>query len=120
MPEQTEKRDDQEKNSEIKLTKKEKKKFNALLKEHAVKARLAGSKFRLEFKNQTVTAITAAFAFLIALSWRTPIQDLVNRLVESFGLSGQAVYYEFLSAIIVTFVAVLALIFLSRWASEQK
>ncbi|MBS3093848.1 hypothetical protein J4456_04695 [Candidatus Pacearchaeota archaeon] len=47
---------------------------------------------RDEFKNQMAIAITAAFAFLIALSWRTPIEQLVNKLIEQLGLVGKEIF----------------------------
>ncbi|MBS3080373.1 hypothetical protein J4221_02800 [Candidatus Pacearchaeota archaeon] len=77
-------------------------------------------KFREEFKNQAVIGITAAFAFLIALSWRTPIEGLVNKLIERLSLTGQEVYIQFLSAIIITILAVIVLIYISKWKSDYQ
>jgi len=76
-------------------------------------------KFNKEFKDQIVIAITAAFAFLIALSWRNPIQNSVDRLIEKTGLVGQAVYIEYLSALVITLLAVLVLMIVSRWKSKE-
>ena len=78
------------------------------------------STFRNEFKKQTLTAITAAFAFLIALTWRTPIQKSVDNLVLNLGLVGQAVYYEYLIAVLITIIGVLILMLLSKWSVEKK
>jgi len=77
-------------------------------------------KFKQEFKKHSVTAITAAFAFLIALSWRTPIQDSVNKLIEFFGLTEKALLYEYISAIIITIIAVLFLIIFAKWTSNPE
>ena len=85
-----------------------------------VRTKASAGKFKSEFKKQVVVAITAAFAFLIALSWRTPIQNSVNQLVEHLGLVGERIYIEYASAAIITIIAVVALIFLSKWASEKK
>jgi len=75
-------------------------------------------RFQKEFKEQAVVAITAAFAFLIALSWRTPIQNSVDLMIWNLGLAGKAVYLEFISAIVITLIAVLILMLFSRWRSE--
>jgi len=80
------------------------------------KTRRSASLFGSEFKKQTATAITAAFAFLIALSWRTPIQNLIDKIIEHLGLKGSAIYIEFLSAMIITLIAVLVLM----WFSKNK
>lgn len=76
--------------------------------------------FRKEFKKQTVVAITAAFGFLIALSWREPISEGVSGLINLLGLSESLIYYKFLAAIVITLVAVLFLVVLSKWNSEKK
>ncbi len=79
----------------------------------------SASKFKDEFKRHTVTAITAAFAFLIALSWRVPIQGSIDKVKEKLGLVGTEVYIEYFSAVLITLIAVLALIFFSRWTSKE-
>jgi|SRR3989344_6160563 len=71
--------------------------------------------FRIEFRKHSIGAITAAFAFLIALSWRTPIENLVNLLIYNLGLTGKYIYIEFISAIIITIIAVIILMLASRW-----
>jgi len=83
------------------------------------RARGSAIAFKEEFKNQMVVAITAAFAFLIALSWRTPIQNGIDKLIVNLGLTGSAIYLEFLSALIITFLGVLALMWVSKWKSER-
>ncbi len=77
-------------------------------------------KFQKEFREQIAIAVTAAFAFLIALSWRTPIQESIDKLIEFLGLTGKVVYMEFFSALVVTLIAVLVLMLVSKWKSEEK
>jgi len=111
------------------LTKTQEKKVEKVIEvkvEREVKKRVADlakhsvNSFRNEFKKQTLTAITAAFAFLIALTWRIPIQKSVDNFVAKLGLTGQAIYYEYLIAILITVIGVLALMLLSKWAVEKK
>lgn len=78
------------------------------------------TKFKKEFRREVVVGVTAAFAFLIALSWRNPIQKSVDSLVTNFGLTGKAIYIEYLSALIITLLAVLVLMLISRWKSEEQ
>lgn len=73
-------------------------------------------KFKEEFRKQIVVAVSAALGFLIAMSWRAPLQNAVNLLIVKMGLKGGAVYFEFLSAFVITLVAVLGLMWLSRWS----
>ena len=75
--------------------------------------------FKEELKKHTATAITAAFAFLIALSWRNPIQKFVENLIEIFNLKGGEIYMEFMAAIMITLIAVLAIMLISRWTSKS-
>ena len=77
-------------------------------------------KFSSEFKKQTLTAISAALGFLIALSWREPISSAVNDLVSNFGMEKSLVYYQFVSAFIVTFIGVLILMLVSRWNAKKS
>jgi len=72
-------------------------------------------KFKNEFRKHTIVSITAAFAFLIALSWRTPIQNSITGLIVSMGLVGKEIYVEYLSAILITLIGVFIIMIISRW-----
>ena len=84
------------------------------------KTRKAGTEFGREFRNQILVAITAAFSFLIALSWREPISEGVSSLIARFGLKENLIYYKFLSAIIITLIGVIFLVILVKWNSGKK
>ena len=77
------------------------------------------NKFKKEFRREVVVGITAAFAFLIALSWRSPIKNSVDSLIANFGLTEKSIYIEYLSALIITLLAVLVLMLVSRCKSEE-
>ncbi|MFA5259276.1 MAG: DUF5654 family protein [Candidatus Pacearchaeota archaeon] len=83
-------------------------------------AKSSAKEFRAEFKKQILIAITGAFAFLIALTWRTPIQNSIDKLILKLGLTGEAIYYEYLAAVLITILGVIVLIIISRWAVEKK
>ena len=78
-------------------------------------ARDSALMFKEEFRKQVIVAISAALGFLIALSWRTPIQNSVGILIKKMGLSGSAIYFEYFSALVISLIAVLVLMFISRW-----
>jgi len=107
-----------------KLTKKEEKVIKQEVRKRLHKrvysrARDAGLRFKKEFKKHTVTAITAAFGFLVALSWRTPIQNSVNQAIISLGLVGKEIYIEYASALAITIIAVMAIMIVSKWSAEK-
>jgi hypothetical protein len=83
------------------------------------KTRDSAFAFSDEFKKQSVIAITAVFAFLIALSWRTPIQNLIDYWINRLGLSGKYLYIEFLSAFLITIICVLGLMWVSKWNTQK-
>lgn len=60
-------------------------------------------------KEKSLSSIGAAFAFIIALSWREPISDFINLMITKMGLeNGDAISYKVISALVVTIVLVLA------------
>ncbi len=78
-------------------------------------------KIRSEFRQQTFTAILAAFSLLIALSWKDVISNAVNSLVNQLFLVGQnSSLASLISAVLVTYVCVLGIILVSRWADKGK
>ena len=69
-----------------------------------------------EVRKHIITAITAAFGFIIALSWRDAISSWINSLVENFNLSEG--WYQFIAALIVTVIGVVGIIIVSKF--EEK
>lgn len=84
------------------------------------KAKEKTRKFRKEFRKQATIAIIAAFGFLIALSWRDFISDTTNKIVLSLGVSDQLYIYKLLSAITVTFLAILGIMIVSKLKVEEE
>ena len=75
--------------------------------------------FKQEFKKQIAIALLAAFAFLIALSWRDFISELVSKIILYFGIQGQTYIIKLAAAILITFIAVLGIIVVSKYNSEE-
>ena len=76
-------------------------------------------RFHRKFRKKIVTSVVAAFGFLIALSWRKPIEQFVNLIIETAKLQGNEIYVQIISAILVTIIAVLGIMFVSRWDSKK-
>jgi len=76
--------------------------------------------FKKEFQKHVFVAISAALGFLIALSWRTPIKNSVDAFIEKLRLGEPAIFLEYLSAIIITIIAVLALMLMTRWEVKTQ
>lgn len=78
------------------------------------------SEFHQQFKQHTLTAIITAFSLLIALSW----QELIKGVVTTYTKTTLFVDYPFLaqliSALIITFIAVIAIMIVSRWAQKPQ
>ena len=61
-----------------------------------------------------ITAIVAAFGFLIALSWRDVIIAWVTKFSELSPVKGNLI-----TAIIVTIISVTGILILSKWNNEE-
>jgi len=75
--------------------------------------------FKKEFKKQLAIALLAAFAFLIALSWRDFISEIVNKIIIFFGIQGQTYIVKFIAALIITIIAVIGILIFSKYNSDK-
>ena len=71
------------------------------------------SSFKKEFRKHLTTFITGAFAFVAALLWRDAIKSLLDRTMQWMP-EGDEVFYQFFTAILVSIVAVVAIVIISR------
>ena len=78
------------------------------------RAKAAGKRFNSELKKALFTALIAAFGFLIALVWRDVIQEYVDTLVSMSPVQGKLV-----SAAIVTIIAVIGILIVTRLLDEK-
>ena len=77
-------------------------------------------RFRKEVRKKTISAILAAFAFVMALVWRDAIQEAADRVLETLGLTGSAYIYKIITALVVTVICVIGIIIFSRWEGEKS
>lgn len=79
------------------------------------KVKTSTEKFNREFRKSLVTAITAAFGFLIALVWKDVITEYVNLVTKISPVQSQLI-----SAMIVTLVCVLGILIISKLSVEEN
>jgi hypothetical protein len=81
----------------------------------AKKARQKIKTFHREFNKAILTAMVAAFGFLMALVWKDVITEFVNNLTNHSPVQGKLI-----SAILVTIICVLGILILTKIFSEKE
>ena len=94
----------------------EEKFHNRILKASKSTATFFGS----EFKKQTSIALMAAFGFLVALAWRDLITKAVNENIPTHLLYSHPYLNQLYTAVIITFIAAIAIALISRWANKEE
>lgn len=108
----------------VKMEQKTTQKENQKLHKKAIeRAGRAVSTFKSEVRSKTGTAITTAFALVIALAWQDVIKETVNRIIENLQLSATEIVkmtllYKSITAIAITLVCVLGIILATRWSNK--
>lgn len=72
------------------------------------------NKIQKEVKKNTIMAVTAAFAFLIALVWRDAISEAINKFLEILNLTQTGYLYKIISALIITLICVIGITIANR------
>jgi len=75
--------------------------------------------FRAQVRNSIVTALTAAFGFVIALFWRDAIQEGIDDILVSLNITGEAYLYKVVAALIVTVIAVIGIMVVNKWGKQK-
>ncbi len=92
-------------------------KTKPLTRKQRIRARTIQStkKFRLEMKKAISTAIVAAFGFLIALVWKDVITEYVSTITQISPVQGKLI-----EAIIITIIAVIGILIITRIFAEKN
>ena len=73
-------------------------------------------KFKTDFKKSIMTALVAAFGFLISLAWRDVIVEAVEKITALTPLHGKII-----SAIIITIISVVGILIITKiFSAEEK
>lgn len=73
-----------------------------------------------ELKHDVTPAVVASFGFIIALIWRDAIKSGIDEFLTRAGLLDKAYLYNFVSAIIVTFIVIFIMIVIAKWGRKKK
>lgn len=75
--------------------------------------------FKKEFRRQLRLAIIAAIGFTIAFAWRNAIYNSAQELVIKFTQSAHLILTEIYTAIFITLIAVVLILFTSKILKEK-
>lgn len=99
----------------------ERRKLEVLKKEARELIQKESGSVEKEFKRNLNTAVTAAFAFVIALAWKDVITQSVDYLISFSHLpQGQAFGFRIVSAIVVTFICVVGIMLTVRFVGKKS
>lgn len=80
---------------------------------------LSLTKFKNEFKQQTSTAIIAAFGLLVALSWKDVVTKVVDNVTTPALVAAHPYIAAVYTALIITVIAVLGIAVVSHWSKKD-
>lgn len=86
---------------------------------YALRATKATRQITKDVRKHAATAIAAAFAFLIALTWRDAISEGVNKLISLLELTESAYLYKIAIAIVITVICVVGVALTARLLSPR-
>ena len=72
------------------------------------------------FRGHASTAIIAALSFLIALSWKDFISKIIRENISISSLEKYSYLAELYAAIIITLIAIIAIMIVSRWVKKEE
>ena len=77
----------------------------------ALAVKQSASELKSEVKKQVTNLVTAAFGFVAALSWN----DAIKAMMTAFIGTAEAWPYMVLNAVVVTIIAVIAIVLISKY-----
>src|SRR3989344_6929737 len=86
--------------------------------ELVARTRSSAAELRQETRKHVVTAVIAAFGFIIALVWKDVITSYVGIIVEKLTLSGPEHLILLYSALITTIIAVIGIVIINKWGNK--
>jgi hypothetical protein len=75
---------------------------------------------RDETGNHILTAILAAFSYVIALSWRDAIRKIIDSVVITMGVPDTSYFYEIVIAMVITLFCVLGIVLFSKLKGDTE
>ena len=85
---------------------------------YATKVPSKAAEIKHKVRERTAAAVTAAFAFVIALIWRDLIRASVDEIMKKMGIEGTGYVFMAISALFVTAICVIGIMFFSKWGEK--
>ena len=87
---------------------------------YATKVPSKAAEIKKETARHITTAITAAFAFVIAFAWKDAIRKAIDSSVKRMGIPETVYFYEFIIAIIITIVCVIGIMIIAKYGAKKE
>lgn len=84
------------------------------MEERISKAKQEAKRLQIDVLKQMITLATSGFGLVAALAWNNVIQELVNNYIKKFLPEGSGITSLLIYAIIITIIAVLVTVQLSK------
>ena len=78
------------------------------------------SQLKQDIRKHTTTAIAAAFALTIALTWNSTIRAIVDAFVTKLGMPETVYLHEIIIAAIITVICVIGIIISSKYSIKKE
>jgi ABC-type uncharacterized transport system YnjBCD permease subunit len=79
----------------------------------------SAKKLGIEMRIAIAGFLVTAFGFLAALVWRDVIQSYISKLIEDFGIRESIVYYQLISAVLITIICALGVALIGKYAEKR-
>ena len=90
-----------------------------ILERTKIQAKEKTSFLQSQFKQHSSTAIIAGLSFVIGLTWKDLIIKIIDEILKPHLTQQYPYLSELITAVSVTFFAVIAMTLVSRWAKEE-
>jgi len=87
---------------------------------YATKVPSKAKELREETRKHIKTAIAAAFAFIIALTWRDAIRKSMDSAITKLGITETSFMHEIIIALIITIICVVGIMLISRYNVKKE
>lgn len=86
---------------------------------HVKKEIIDAKELKSEVRKNTLTAILAAFGFIIALVWRDAIQAGIDNAIAALGIEGTGYIFQLATTFLITIVCVAGIMITSKFKGKE-
>jgi len=86
------------------------------VKKAAITVKETSQKIRKQTKKTIGASLAAAFGLTAALIWRDAVDEIIKKITELLGLTEETYILKLITAIIITMVCVMFIVYFSKWS----